>query len=108
MAEDNLGAYIFVSYPRTKDLQFNSEYYLNNHLSIVDKHWRPLGMKSCTVVQFPEGDPSGLHTQAILHFDSVEAFEKAIEANIPEVMQDIKNYSNVMPVRYYGKVMVQG
>ena len=41
-------------------------------------------------------------------WESVEAFEKAIEANIPEVMEDVKYYSDVMPVRWYAKVMQQG
>ena len=41
-------------------------------------------------------------------WESVEAFEKAIEANIPEVMEDVKYYSDQMPVRWYAKVMQQG
>ncbi|KAM3424308.1 hypothetical protein BST61_g11155 [Cercospora zeina] len=90
---DDAGAYVYVSYPRTPDIQFDSEYYLEKHLAIVDKHWKACGLKSWTVVEFPEGDPGGLHTQAILLWDNVEQFEKAIEANIPEVMEDLKNYS---------------
>lgn len=77
-------------------------------MPLVDKHWGPYGMKSWTVVQFPENDPSGLHTQAILLWDSVESFEKALAADIPEVMQDLKNYTDVMPVRWFGKVLAQG
>jgi len=42
-------------------------------------------------------------------WDSMEAFEKAIEANIPEVMQDVKHYSpDVMPIRYYAMVVAKG
>lgn len=42
-------------------------------------------------------------------WDSVEAFEKAIDANIPEVMQDVKNYSpDVMPVRWRAAVIAKG
>jgi hypothetical protein len=77
-------------------------------MSIVDKHWGPMGMKSWTIVQFQEGDPSGMHIQAIMLWESIEAFEKAIEANIPEVMEDVKYYSDVMPVRWYAKVVKQG
>lgn len=102
------GAYITVSYPRTPTLKFNTEYYVNNHLAIVDKHWRQFGLKGWTVVQFPDGDASGQHTQAILHFDSADQFDKAMAANIPEVMEDLKNYSNELPVRWYGKVLGSG
>jgi len=42
-------------------------------------------------------------------WESVEGFEKAIAANIPEVMEDVKHYSpEVMPVRYYAQVMAKG
>lgn len=62
-------------------------------------------MKSWSIVEFQEGDPSGMHVQAIMLWESIEAFEKAIEANIPEVMEDLKYYSTETPVRYYGKVV---
>lgn len=47
-------------------------------MALVDKHWGPFGMKSWTIVQFEEGDPSGMHVQAIMLWESIEAFEKAI------------------------------
>jgi hypothetical protein len=74
-------------------------------MAIVDKHWRPYGMKSWSIVEFPENDPSGMYIQAIMLWESTEAFDKAIEANIPEVMQDLQYYSSVTPVRYYAKVV---
>jgi hypothetical protein len=41
-------------------------------------------------------------------WESIEAFEKALEANIEEVMQDVKNYSKgVTPVRYYANVLAR-
>lgn len=48
------------------------------------------------------------HEPSQMLWDSVESFDKAIAANIPEVMQDVHNYSNVMPVRWYSKVLKQG
>lgn len=64
-------------------------------------------MKSWTIVQFQEGDPSGLHVQAITEWDSIESFEKVIEAAIPEVVQDRKNFTDLTPLRYYAKVLKQ-
>ena len=102
------GAWVYVSYPRTPDIEFNTKYYVEKHMALVDKHWRQYGLKSWTVVQFPEGDPSGQHTQAVLLWDKDESFEKAMAANIPELMQDLKNYSNVVPVVYHGKILKSG
>lgn len=31
--------YVYVSYPRTVDMKFDSDYYINKHMAIVDKHW---------------------------------------------------------------------
>lgn len=102
---NDVGAYVYVSYPRTADIKFNTDYYINKHCALVDKHWKQFGLKSCTVVQFAEDDPSGIHTQAILLWDSAEDFDKAIGANIPELMQDLPNYSNVTPIFYHAKVL---
>ena len=77
-------------------------------MKLVDDNWGPFGMKSWTIVQFQEGDPSGMHVQAIMLWESVEAFEKAIEANIPAVMQDVQYYTDATPVRWYAKVLKQG
>ncbi|KAK4494963.1 hypothetical protein PRZ48_014319 [Zasmidium cellare] len=99
------GYYITVSYPRTPTLKFNTDYYVNGHLPLVEKHWTKFGLKGWSVVHFPEGDASGQHTQAILHFETKDGFDKAMEANIPEVMEDLKNYSNELPVRWFGEVL---
>ncbi|KAK5165915.1 uncharacterized protein LTR77_008839 [Saxophila tyrrhenica] len=99
-----MSVYIYVSYPRKEGATFNMDYYLTTHMKIVDTHWRPYGMKSWSVVEFPPNDPSGMHVQAIMLWDSVEAFEKAIAANIPEVMEDLQYYSSEPPVRWYGNV----
>lgn len=84
------------------------DYYLNTHMSIVDKHWGPYGMKSWTVTQFENDDPSGMHCQAIMLWSSQEDFQKALDADIPEVMTDLQYYSDVVPVRWFGKVLKQG
>ncbi len=50
-----------------------------------------------------------MNVQAIMTWESVEAFQKAIDANISEVMEDIKHYSpDVMPVRWYAQVKARG
>lgn len=99
---------VYVNYPKEAAAKFDMDYYLNKHMKLVETHWGPYGMKDWKIVQFRDGDASGLHVQAILTWDSFEAFDKAIEANIPEVMQDVKNYSTEMPSRYYAEIKAQG
>ncbi|KAJ9658346.1 hypothetical protein H2198_003776 [Neophaeococcomyces mojaviensis] len=103
-----MSAVIYVSYPRTEDSTFDIDYYLNTHMKIVQQHWGPHGLKSWNVIQFEEGDPSGMHVQCIMYWESKEAFTKAYALGIPEVHQDLKHYSNTPPVRWVGKNLLQG
>lgn len=89
-------------------MTFNIDYYLNTHMKIVQKHWGPLGMKSWNIIQFDEGDPSGMYVQAILYWESREAYDAAYKKAIPEVHGDLKNYTDVMPVRWTGKALLSG
>lgn len=65
-------------------------------------------MKSWRVVQFEENDPSGLYVQCIMDWESKEHFEKCYALGIPEVHEDLKHYTNGLPVRYVGKVLLNG
>ena len=54
-----MSAVIYVSYPRQEGVTFDTDYYINTHMRLVQEHWGPHGMKSWSIVEFEEGDPSG-------------------------------------------------
>lgn len=99
---------VYVNYPRSETRTFDMDYYLNTHMKIVQEHWGPLGLKSWSIVEFEEGDPSGLLVQAILYWSTREAYDKAYAMGIPEVHEDLKHYTNEPPVRWIGKNLLQG
>ncbi|KAK5070168.1 hypothetical protein LTS08_008407 [Lithohypha guttulata] len=99
---------IYVSYPRQEGINFDLDYYINTHMKLVEKHWGPHGMKSWTIVQFDKDDPSGQNVQCIMLWTSMEDFEKCFALGIPEVHEDLKHYTNGMPVRWTGKVVATG
>jgi len=84
------------------------DYYLQSHMALVDKHWRSYGLKSWSVQQFEDKDPSGLYVQTTLHWRSIEDFQRAWDANIPELMNDLENYTETVPTRWIAKVLKQG
>lgn len=84
------------------------DYYLSSHMKTVAKHWGPYGLKSWTVIQFRENDPSGQHVQAVMLWESIQAFEKAFEARIPEIVNDRPNYTDNTPKVWYSEVLGQG
>ncbi|RYP00275.1 hypothetical protein DL766_008729 [Monosporascus sp. MC13-8B] len=92
-------AVVNVIYPKEAASNFNMEYYIKTHMPLVQKIWGPLGLKSWTVSTVnPE---SGFHVQAFLVWDSLEAFEKA---PIDEIFADVKNFTNVTPVKWVGQL----
>ncbi|KAI0121183.1 hypothetical protein BJ170DRAFT_149255 [Xylariales sp. AK1849] len=95
---------INVMYPQAAASGWNMEYYLNQHMPLVEKHWGPQGLKSWTITTFGKDSPHYL--QAILLWESAESFAKA--AHKDEVMGDIKNFTTEQPALWVGDVVGQG
>ncbi|KAK9770369.1 putative ethyl tert-butyl ether degradation protein [Seiridium cardinale] len=72
------GAIINVLYPAPAASNFDMDYYLIHHMPLVMKYWKPYGMRGWTVVEVDK--ESGYYVQAILNFESLEGFEKAMSA----------------------------
>ena len=77
-------------------------------MKTVKRDWGLYGMKSWRVVEYQEGDAFGLHVQAIMLWENFEAFEKAIQAKIPQVMADRPNYTSITFFRNEAKVLKHG
>ncbi|RYP60304.1 hypothetical protein DL769_008177 [Monosporascus sp. CRB-8-3] len=92
-------AIVNVIYPKEAESNFNMKYYLETHMPLVQKVWGPLGLKSWTVGTV--NPDSGFHVQAFLVWDSLEAFENA---PTKDIFGDIKNFTNVTPVKWVGQL----
>lgn len=93
---------VTVMYPNDPGSNFDMDYYLGNHVSMVQARWGNLGLTGAKVVKgvaTPDPDtPAPFQVMAILDFESVDALQGAIEAHGEEVMGDIPNFTNVEPV----------
>ncbi|EMR61779.1 hypothetical protein MGN70_004284 [Eutypa lata] len=88
-----------VIYPKEAKSDFNMDYYLKTHMPLVAKIWGPHGLKSWSVATLDED--SGFYVQAVLVFESLEAFQKAPTGDI---FGDIKNFTNTSPVKWVGNL----
>ena len=79
---------VYVSFPRSPDLGFDLDHYLNVHVPLVCKLWGPFGMKEWRAVRFAENDPSGLYLQAMTLWENAEGFHQAREKASEEVKED--------------------
>ncbi len=75
-------------------------YYINNHLGMIKK--KVTTCKGTAAEQgLGGGEPGSKPTYiAIGHllFDSVESFQAGFGPHAPEVIADVKNYTNVQPI----------
>ncbi|GKZ40188.1 hypothetical protein AbraIFM66950_003051 [Aspergillus brasiliensis] len=92
-----------VIYPASAASSFNKEYYLNTHIPLAKSRWGPEGLLSWAV--FAGGEGTGYSVQAVLIWKSLEAYNAQTEE---EVVNDIKNFTNVLPYRWIGEIIDQG
>jgi len=93
---------ISVIYPRSDGATFDYDYYVREHLPLVERLWRDKGLGKVSALKgLPGADGSEPPYLAIalLEFESVEALQQAMtpEASA-ELGADLAKYSNVAPV----------
>ena len=89
-----------VMYPRQAGGNFDYDYYLETHMPLVAERWRGVvrSMEVYRGLSGAGGADEPYVTIASLKFDSVEAFQQALDAHAAEIMGDIPNFTNIEPV----------
>ena len=89
-----------VMYPKQDGGSFDYDYYLNTHMPLVGERWSGVvrAMEVYRGLSGAGGADEPYVTVASLKFDSVEAFQQALDAHAAEIMGDIPNFTNINPV----------
>jgi uncharacterized protein (TIGR02118 family) len=82
-------------------------------MPMIDKHWKPHGMKSWTVAEHKQEDSLDGKTPqygvvATVWWDSVDDLKNALEKEAHVTTPDVKNYTDVDPVLWVGRVAKTG
>ncbi len=91
---------VSVFYPNEEGKKFDMDYYLNNHIPMVQEK---LGaeLKGAAVEQglggAEPGSPATYVALCHLLFDSVEAFQGSFGPHAGAIMADIPNYTDIQP-----------
>ncbi|KAH0829769.1 hypothetical protein AYO21_06748 [Fonsecaea monophora] len=103
-----------VAYPSTtKDGQparFDMDYYLKTHMGeLIERDWRPFGMRKWTVESFPSelsltGQTPPYIAAATIEWDNIDDFKNALTKGSEASAKDVANYTNVTPEIIIGKV----
>jgi len=91
-----MSAIVTVIYPKTETSTFDLDYYMKTHMPLVQEKWSPHGLTNWTVAKLDES--GGYSFQALLWFESVEAWGKAVAADGPTIMADVPNFSSEKPL----------
>lgn len=93
---------VSIFYPNTEESRFNLEYYVTQHIPLVEKLLKPMGMEKLEVEQaigtpMPD-EPAPFSVITHLLFNNVEEMEMGMGHFGPELMQDTSNFTNVKPL----------
>ncbi|KAH7116127.1 hypothetical protein B0J11DRAFT_539294 [Dendryphion nanum] len=95
-------------HPTTNDpLTFNMSYYTSTHMPLIERTWGPHGLRSWSMVQFPNpcpvtGKPPPYLVQVTCHFDSLKDLQTALKLGGEETKNDVERFSNIWPEFWVG------
>ncbi|KAF7944579.1 uncharacterized protein EAE97_005212 [Botrytis byssoidea] len=92
---------VTVIYPKTETSTFDLDYYMKTHMPLVQEKWGAHGLKNWTVTKLDES--AGYSMQAILWFESKEAWAAGAAAEGPTIMGDVPNFSSEKPLLVVGE-----
>jgi len=99
--------FMTVNYPVTAGKSFNQQYYLNNHLPLVQSLFSKHGLSAMSpklALGYAPGKPDAFYASVDLIFDSLESLKLALKAEGKKVNADVKNYTDVEPSYIFGEI----
>jgi uncharacterized protein (TIGR02118 family) len=91
---------VSVLYPNTAGGNFDMNYYLNQHMPMVQQKLGPACKRTAVEEGIAGGAPEAPATYIAmghLYFDSTDAFQTAFAPHAQAIMADIYNYTNIQP-----------
>jgi uncharacterized protein (TIGR02118 family) len=96
-----MGYNVFVGYKSTSGSHFDTDYYINKHMALVEKSWSDHGLTNWSVSQIEEED-APYNILASLVFKDQASFQKAA-GDGAAVFSDVPNFTDLKPVLFHGK-----
>ena len=91
---------VSVLYPNTAGCKFDMNYYLDQHMPMVQQKLGPACKRMAVGEGIAGGAPGAPATYVAmghLYFDSTDAFQTAFAPHAQAIMADIPNYTNTQP-----------
>jgi len=98
-------------YPKKEGSTFDYDYYLNTHIPMsIEKLSNSNGFKGVSVergisIETPSIE-SSFHAMCHYYFETLEEFLQAFEPHANELLDDVKNYTNIEPIIQINEVII--
>ncbi len=90
---------VTVFYPAAGESRFDMQYYLNDHIPLVDRLLKPLGLQKIEVDEGlaggAPGSPANYKVICRLYFDTMENFQAGLATVGNQLFADIPNYTDI-------------
>ncbi|WP_199155171.1 EthD family reductase [Chromobacterium sp. ASV23] len=100
---------VSVLYPQRAGAHFDFDYYQQRHIPLVQQLLGP-ALKGVRVERglagMEPGSPAGYAAQALLLFDSIEAFQQAFAPVAARITGDIPHYTDITPQLQYNELLL--
>jgi uncharacterized protein (TIGR02118 family) len=92
---------VSVLYANEAGKKFDHRYYAKNHMSLVQQRLKSAGLIRVEIDKGLAGGQPGASAPFVaavhLFFNSVEDFQKGMDAHGKEILGDVPNYTNIQP-----------
>ncbi|KUY77066.1 EthD family reductase [Burkholderia cepacia] len=100
--------YFIVSYRRAAGTRFDARYYVERHIPLVEKSWKPYGLEAIDAF-FPAREDSELIVVAMCRFKDSAGLDAAFaSAETADIMADIDAFTDIEPDRLITDVFSRG
>lgn len=104
--------HVSVRYPNHKDTTFDISYYINSHMPLVEKLWKPLGLLKWEVVEYgpaADGTQAEHRVATFMTWKDEASFTAAAgNADAHKIFGDVPNFCNHESTSAVGKIAGSG
>ena len=99
---------VMVMYPTTPGSRFDMDYYMKQHMPLVQERWQSFGLRDWKVLRSlgtADRSEPPYQVTALLTFGSQDEFKAAARAHAPEIMGDVPVFTDTTPVMVFTEVV---
>ncbi|RAH75727.1 uncharacterized protein BO66DRAFT_416913 [Aspergillus aculeatinus CBS 121060] len=100
---------VTVVFPNDTDAKYDIDYYVENHMTLVEKLWSQYGLQGWSVTKYIpglDGSPPLYAFGSEVFWENEEGMKEAFRSSsVAEIMADVARFSNKSPIFLIGQTI---